>query len=40
MGNIDMPTCLLSWEVRVVGSVVSYGAEFVWNAKESCTVII
>lgn len=35
-----MQLCLLSWEVRVVGWDVSYGAEFVPNAKESYTVII
>ncbi|KAF5745086.1 patellin-3-like [Tripterygium wilfordii] len=33
-------TCLLTWEVRVVGWDVSYGAEFVPSSQESYTVII
>ncbi|KAL6338021.1 hypothetical protein AAG906_010583 [Vitis piasezkii] len=33
-------TCLLTWEVRVVGWEVSYGAEFVPSAEEGYTVII
>ncbi|KAB1208926.1 Patellin-3 [Morella rubra] len=33
-------SCLLTWEVRVVGWEVSYGAEFVPSAEESYTVII
>ncbi|KAM3750675.1 hypothetical protein ACB098_04G053000 [Castanea mollissima] len=33
-------SCLLTWEVRVVGWDVSYGAEFVPSAEESYTVII
>ncbi|XP_021281098.1 LOW QUALITY PROTEIN: patellin-3-like [Herrania umbratica] len=33
-------TCLLTWEVRVVGWDVSYGAEFVPSAEDSYTVII
>ncbi|KAG2713422.1 hypothetical protein I3760_04G176200 [Carya illinoinensis] len=33
-------SCLLSWEVRVVGWEVRYGAEFVPSAEESYTVII
>ncbi|KAJ9170156.1 hypothetical protein P3X46_018284 [Hevea brasiliensis] len=33
-------TCLLTWEVRVVGWDVTYGAEFVPSAEESYTVII
>uniref|UniRef100_A0A5B7BG24 Patellin-3-like n=1 Tax=Davidia involucrata TaxID=16924 RepID=A0A5B7BG24_DAVIN len=33
-------TCLLTWEVRVVGWDVSYGAEFVPSAEEGYTVII
>ncbi|XWS29982.1 hypothetical protein CRYUN_Cryun24cG0078200 [Craigia yunnanensis] len=32
--------CLLTWEVRVIGWDVSYGAEFVPSAKDSYTVII
>ncbi|XP_021733323.1 patellin-3-like [Chenopodium quinoa] len=32
--------CLLTWEVRVLGWEVSYGAEFVPNAKDNYTVII
>ncbi|KAF3444224.1 hypothetical protein FNV43_RR13914 [Rhamnella rubrinervis] len=32
--------CLLTWEVRVVGWEVNYGAEFVPSAEESYTVII
>ncbi|PON35607.1 Cellular retinaldehyde binding/alpha-tocopherol transport [Parasponia andersonii] len=32
--------CLLSWEVRVVGWDVKYGAEFVPSTEESYTVII
>lgn len=36
----DTQTCLLTWEVRVVGWEVSYGAEFVPNAAEGYTVII
>lgn len=32
--------CNLTWEVRVVGWEVSYGAEFVRNAKDGYTVII
>ncbi|KAL8166449.1 hypothetical protein V2J09_007948 [Rumex salicifolius] len=32
--------CQLTWEVRVLGWEVSYGAEFVPNAEESYTVII
>lgn len=35
-----MQTCLLTWEVRVVGWEVSYGAEFVPSAEEGYTVII
>lgn len=35
-----MQSCLLSWEVRVVGWEVRYGAEFVPSAEESYTVII
>lgn len=35
-----MQSCLLTWEVRVVGWDVSYGAEFVPSAEESYTVII
>lgn len=37
---IDEQACLLTWEVRVVGWDVSYGAEFVPSAEESYTVII
>lgn len=33
-------SCLLTWEVRVVGWDVSYSAEFVPSAQESYTVII
>ncbi|XP_062083731.1 patellin-3-like [Humulus lupulus] len=33
-------SCVLSWEVRVGGWDVKYGAEFVPNAEESYTVII
>ncbi|XWS24765.1 hypothetical protein CRYUN_Cryun27aG0011800 [Craigia yunnanensis] len=33
-------TCVLVWEIRVVGWEVSYGAEFMPNAKDSYTVII
>ncbi|GLT26690.1 hypothetical protein SLA2020_017360 [Shorea laevis] len=33
-------TCLLTWELRVVGWEVSYGAEFVPTAEDSYTVII
>ncbi|KAK9293327.1 hypothetical protein L1049_021319 [Liquidambar formosana] len=33
-------TCLLTWEVRVVGWDVSYGAEFVPSAEDGYTVII
>ncbi|XP_021889884.1 patellin-3-like isoform X1 [Carica papaya] len=33
-------TCMLTWEVRVVGWEVSYGAEFVPSSEESYTVII
>ncbi|KAL3564665.1 hypothetical protein D5086_032711 [Populus alba] len=33
-------TCLLTWEMRVVGWDVSYGAEFVPSAEDSYTVII
>ncbi|KAJ6927026.1 patellin-3 [Populus alba x Populus x berolinensis] len=33
-------TCLLTWEVRVAGWDVSYGAEFVPSAEDSYTVII
>ncbi|KAK4567221.1 hypothetical protein RGQ29_003151 [Quercus rubra] len=33
-------SCLLTWEVRVVGWDVSYGAEFVPSSEESYTVII
>ncbi|KAE8709812.1 Patellin-3 [Hibiscus syriacus] len=32
--------CVLVWEIRVVGWVVSYGAEFVPDAKDSYAVII
>ncbi|CAL0306699.1 unnamed protein product [Lupinus luteus] len=32
--------CLLSWELRVIGWEVSYGAEFVPSSEESYTVII
>ncbi|GAU25439.1 hypothetical protein TSUD_70920 [Trifolium subterraneum] len=32
--------CLLSWEVRVIGWEVSYGAEFVPSNEESYTVIV
>ncbi|GLU06716.1 hypothetical protein SLE2022_237180 [Rubroshorea leprosula] len=32
--------CILVWEIRVVGWEVSYGAEFVPNAKDSYTIII
>ncbi|OMP00292.1 Cellular retinaldehyde binding/alpha-tocopherol transport [Corchorus capsularis] len=32
--------CVLVWELRVVGWEVSYGAEFMPNAKDSYTVII
>ncbi|XP_022772408.1 patellin-3-like [Durio zibethinus] len=32
--------CVLVWEIRVVGWEVSYGAEFMPNAKDSYTVII
>ncbi|OAY23766.1 patellin-3 [Manihot esculenta] len=32
--------CLLLWELRVVGSEVSYGAEFVPSAEDGYTVII
>lgn len=35
-----MQTCMLTWEVRVVGWEVSYGAEFVPSSEESYTVII
>ena len=37
---IDLQTCLLSWEMRVVGRDVSYGAEFVPSAEDCYTVII
>jgi len=37
---IDLQTCLLTWEMRVVGWDVSYGAEFVPSAEDSYTVII
>uniref|UniRef100_A0A6M2EY90 CRAL-TRIO domain-containing protein n=1 Tax=Populus davidiana TaxID=266767 RepID=A0A6M2EY90_9ROSI len=33
-------TCLLTWEMRVVGWHVSYGVEFVPSAEDSYTVII
>ncbi|KAJ6738938.1 PATELLIN-1 [Salix koriyanagi] len=33
-------TCLLTWEVRVAGWDVGYGAEFVPSAEDSYTVII
>ncbi|KAG6662591.1 patellin-3-like [Carya illinoinensis] len=33
-------SCLLAWEVRVLGWEVSYGAEFVPSAEENYTVII
>ncbi|XVF30106.1 hypothetical protein REPUB_Repub16aG0028400 [Reevesia pubescens] len=32
--------CVIVWEIRVVGWEVSYGAEFVPNAKDNYTVII
>ncbi|XP_022718293.1 patellin-3-like [Durio zibethinus] len=32
--------CVIVWEIRVVGWEVSYGAEFMPNAKDSYTVII
>ncbi|KAA3479722.1 patellin-3-like [Gossypium australe] len=32
--------CLLTWEVRVVGWEVNYGAEFVPNGEDSYTIII
>lgn len=35
-----MQSCLLAWEVRVVGWEVSYGAEFVPSSEENYTVII
>ncbi|GLU16337.1 hypothetical protein SLE2022_327750 [Rubroshorea leprosula] len=36
----NFETCVLVWEIRVVGWEVSYGAEFVPNAKDNYTVII
>jgi hypothetical protein len=38
LGNLQ--NCLLSWELRVIGWVVSYGAEFVPSSEGSYTVII
>lgn len=35
-----MQACRLTWEVRVVGWDVNYGAEFVPSSEESYTVII
>lgn len=35
-----MQKCEVSWEVRVIGWDVKYGAEFVPNAEESYTIII
>lgn len=37
---IYLQKCLLSWEVRVIGWEVSYGAEFVPSTEGSYTVII
>ncbi|CAL0319773.1 unnamed protein product [Lupinus luteus] len=41
--NVEFPVtenCLLSWEVRVIGWDISYGAEFVPSTEGSYTVII
>ena len=35
-----MQACFLTWEVRVVGWDVSYGAEFIPSAEDSYTIII
>lgn len=35
-----MQGCTVSWEARVVGWEVRYGAEFVPNAEEGYTIII
>lgn len=35
-----MQKCLVSWEVRVIGWEVKYGAEFVPSNEESYTVIV
>ena len=37
---MKMQRCVVSWEVRVGGGEVKYGAEFVPSAEESYTVII
>ncbi|XP_042509402.1 patellin-3-like [Macadamia integrifolia] len=40
---VDIPvseTCVLVWELRVIGWDVSYGAEFVPNAEDGYTVIV
>lgn len=41
--TIELPapeTCTLTWEARVVGCDVSYGAEFVPNAEDGYTIIV
>ncbi|KVH99423.1 hypothetical protein Ccrd_022342 [Cynara cardunculus var. scolymus] len=41
--TIELPapeTCTLTWEARVVGCEVSYGAEFVPNAEDGYTIIV
>lgn len=41
IGHWDkLQKCILVWELRVVGWEVSYGAEFVPNAKDGYTVVI
>lgn len=35
-----MQVCFLTWEVRVVGWEVNYGAEFVPSGEDSYTIII
>jgi len=35
-----LQNCLLSWELRVIGWDISYGAEFVPSSEGSYTVII
>ena len=36
----DVQNCLLSWELRVIGWEVTYGAEFVPSSEGSYTVIV
>lgn len=40
MCDVNVQSCLLSWELRVIGWEVSYGAEFVPDSEGSYTVIV